>query len=88
MCCIIVPALNNVLSYSFSFRIRVNPNCQSEIGSSNGNNQYNFDPEIFYVDRYYATDIGDGSCSEQKAEAQDNDIFYTISSWYNSYRKK
>ena len=72
-----VPALNNVLSYSFSFRIRVNPNCQSEIGSSNGNNQYNFDPEIFYRDRYYATDIGDGSCSEQKIESADNDIFYT-----------
>lgn len=72
-----VPALNNVLSYSFSFRIRVNPNCQSEIGSSNGNNQYNFDPEIFYRDRYYATDIGDGSCSEQKIEAADNDIYYS-----------
>jgi len=72
-----VPALNNVLSYSFSFRIRVNPNCQSEIGSSNGNNQYNFDPTIVYRDRYYATDIGDGSCSEQKIDSEDNDIFYS-----------
>lgn len=71
-----VPALNNVLSYSFSFRIRVIPNCQSEIGSSNGDNQYNFDPEIFYRDRYYAVDIGDGSCSEQRVESADNDIFY------------
>jgi gliding motility-associated-like protein len=74
-----VPALNNVLNYSFSFRIRVIPNCQSEMGSSNENNQYNFDPEIFYRDRFYATDIGDGSCSEQKVESAANNIYYTDS---------
>ena len=74
-----VPALNNVQSYSFSFRIRVIPNCQSELGSSDGDNRYNFDPQIYYQDRFYATVIGDGSCAEQKAESADSDIYYTDS---------
>ena len=72
-----VPSLNNVLSYSFNFRIRVIPNCKSVTSSINGNNRYDFDPEIFYEDRYYANDIGDGSCSEKSYVFTDNDIFYT-----------
>jgi gliding motility-associated-like protein len=72
-----VPSLNNVLSYSFNFRIRVVPNCKSLTASSNGNNQFDFDPEIYFEDRYYANDIGDGSCSEKSSVATDNDIFYT-----------
>ncbi len=73
----VVPSLNNVLSYSFNFRIRAIPNCKSLTGSSNGNNRFDFDPEIYYEDRYYANDIGDGSCSEKEFAQQDNDIFYT-----------
>jgi len=72
-----VPSLNNVLSYSFNFRIRAIPNCKSLTGSINGNNRFDFDPEIYYEDRYYANDIGDGSCSQKESAATDNDIFYT-----------
>ncbi|MEM6964437.1 MAG: gliding motility-associated C-terminal domain-containing protein [Bacteroidota bacterium] len=72
-----VPALNNVQSYSFSFRVIVTPNCQTIIGSANGDNQYNFDPQIHFQDRYYAVDIGDGSCMEERFESADNDIFYS-----------
>ncbi len=71
-----VPALNNVSSYSFSFRIRTIPNCKTMFASSNANNTYNMDPEIFFIDRYYATDIGDGSCADVRNEALDNDIVY------------
>ncbi|MEM8909797.1 MAG: hypothetical protein AAGD05_18255, partial [Bacteroidota bacterium] len=59
-----VPSLNNVQSYSFNFRIRVVPNCQSIIGSANGDNRFDFDPTIYFVDRFYASVIGDGSCVE------------------------
>ncbi|MFT5165897.1 MAG: hypothetical protein ACI8P3_001128, partial [Saprospiraceae bacterium] len=72
-----VPSLNNVLTYSFNFRIRVVPNCKSLTASINGNNRFDFDPEIYFEDRYYANDIGDGTCSEKKSAASDNDIFYT-----------
>ena len=73
----VVPALNNVQSYSFNFRIRAVPNCRSLTGSSNGDNRFDFDPKIHFVDRYYATEIGDGSCAEIQIDSVDNDIFYT-----------
>ncbi|MBT8220592.1 MAG: hypothetical protein KJP00_12255, partial [Bacteroidia bacterium] len=71
-----VPALNDARSFEFNFRIRVVPSCRSEFGSSDGNNIYQFDPTIYYKDRYYARFIGDGSCSPEIAEALDNDIQY------------
>ena len=72
-----VPALNNVQSYAFSFRIRVIANCEAEMGSANDNNEYDFLPQIYFRDRYYASVIGDGSCSEQIIETQPNNIFYS-----------
>lgn len=72
-----VPALNNVQSYAFSYRIIITPNCQSEIGSANGDNSYSFFPQLYFRDRYYATEIGDGSCSEQIIDSQVNDIYYS-----------
>lgn len=78
-----VPSLNNVLSYSFNFRIRAIPNCKSLTGSINGNNRFDFDPEIYYEDRYYANDIGDGGCSQKEDQAVDNDIFYTDPPTFN-----
>ncbi len=72
-----VPSLNNVLSYSFNFRIRVVPNCQSETSSTSGNNAYNFDSRIYFEDRYYASIIGDGSCSDTQIDTVDNDLVYS-----------
>lgn len=72
-----VPSLNLVQSYSFNFRIRVVPDCKSPNASANGNNQYNFDPTIFFKDRFYASVIGDGSCVLPITDSKDNDIFYT-----------
>lgn len=63
-----VPSLNEVSSYSFNFRILAIPNCKSDVSSSSGNNSYDFIPEIYYRDRYYASVIGDGSCSENLLE--------------------
>ncbi len=63
-----VPSLNEVSSYAFNFRIQVTPNCHSDISSASGNNTYQFIPEIYYRDRYYASVIGDGSCSENLTE--------------------
>jgi gliding motility-associated-like protein len=71
-----VPALNNVSSYSFSFRVRTIPNCKTMFASSSGDNIYDMDPEIYFVDRYYARDIGDGSCANVRNEALNNDIVY------------
>lgn len=73
----IVPSLNEVRSFSFNFRVRLIPNCESLLGSSNGDNTFNFDPEIFYQNRYYAETVSDPSCVEFVNEAVDNDITYT-----------
>ena len=72
-----VPALNDVTSYSFSFRIRTVPNCKSVAGSSDGDNSYDFDAKIVFDDRYYASVIGDGSCVESLADSVASGIFYT-----------
>jgi gliding motility-associated-like protein len=72
-----VPSLNTVLSYSFNFRISVIPNCQSETSSANGNTNYQFDSRIFFADRYYASVIGDGSCSEIQSDTVVNDLVYS-----------
>lgn len=72
-----VPALNLVQSYSFNFRIRVIPDCKSPNASANDNNIYDFDPTIYFNDRFYASVIGDGSCVLPIEDSKDNDIFYT-----------
>ncbi|MEL6865972.1 MAG: hypothetical protein AAFP19_16215, partial [Bacteroidota bacterium] len=71
-----VPYLKSDLLVPFNFRIRVVPNCKSLAGSSAGNNIFDFDPTIHFTNRYYAIDIGDGSCTENVTEWRDNDIFY------------
>ncbi|MFK7807501.1 MAG: hypothetical protein AB8F74_06805, partial [Saprospiraceae bacterium] len=71
-----VPPLNTVLSYSFNFRIAVIPNCQSETSSANGDTDYQFDSRIFFNDRYYASVIGDGSCSTAQKDSVINDLVY------------
>lgn len=72
-----VPALNVVQSYSFNFRIRVIPDCKSPNASSNNNNVYDFDPTLYFKDRFYASVIGDGSCVDPIEDTKDNDIFYS-----------
>ncbi len=72
-----VPALNDVTSYSFNLRIRAIPNCRSLTGSINDDNVFDFDPTIYFYDRYYASVIGDGSCIDYKVDSVDNNITYT-----------
>ena len=72
-----VPALKSGQTVPFSFRIRLMPSCQSELGSSLGNNIFDLDPSIHYIDRHYASFIGDGSCADYIIESRDADIAYT-----------
>ena len=72
-----VPSYNLVTSNAFNFRITLIPKCESEAGSSAGSNRYNFDPVLYYRDRYFASTIGDGSCVLSKRDSVNNDIFYT-----------
>ncbi len=72
-----VPALNDVLSYSFNFRIRAVPSCKALQGSNAGTNLYGFDTEIYWQDRYYGTDIGDGSCSTLEKDSSFTNLSYT-----------
>lgn len=72
-----VAALNNVSYYSFLFRIKATPNCKSLTGSKNGNNRFDFDATLSYTDRYYAKEIGDGSCAIDSLVFVDNDVYYT-----------
>ncbi len=72
-----VPALNDVQSYSFNFRIRALPSCKALQGSNAGTNLYGFDTEIYWQDRLYATDIGDGSCSTFERDSSFTNLSYT-----------
>ena len=72
-----VPSLNEVQSFSFNFRIRVVPNCQSIIGSANGDNLFEFESDIFFKDRFYASEIGDGSCIGEVIDSSSKVISYT-----------
>ena len=72
-----VPSLNAVQTYAFDLRIELVPTCRSATGSSAGNNVFDFDPEISFIDRYYALTIGDGSCSTVRQRAINNDLVYT-----------
>lgn len=65
----IVPSLNRVSSYAFNLRIKATPNCRSLTGSSLSNNNFAFKPKIFYRDRYYAVEIGDGSCAPYRRDS-------------------
>ncbi len=73
----VIPSLNEVRSFSFNFRITAIPNCRSTFGSSNGDNIFDFDPTVYYQNRYYAKIIGDPTCVEFREETVDNDIQYT-----------
>ena len=73
----IVPSLNEISSFSFNFRVRLIPNCESLLGSANNDNTFNFDPEIFYQNRFYAATVSDPSCVEFVNDLVDNDITYT-----------
>ncbi len=68
----IVPSLNRVSSYAFNLRIKATPNCRSLTGSALNNNNFSFNPKIFYRDRYYAVEIGDGSCAPYRRDSVPN----------------
>jgi gliding motility-associated-like protein len=68
----VVPSLNRVQSFAFNLRIKATPNCRSLTGSSRGNSSFDFKPRIFFRDRYYATEIGDGQCAPFKRDSVPN----------------
>ncbi len=73
----IVPSLLKASSYAFDLRIKALPNCRSLVGSSLNNNVFGFKPKIFFRDRYYAQEIGDGSCSPYRRDSAVNNIVYS-----------
>jgi gliding motility-associated-like protein len=74
----VVPSLNRIGSFAFNLRIRATPNCRSLTGSSTNNNNFLFKPKIYFRDRYYATEIGDGSCAPARRDSVRNgNITYT-----------
>ncbi len=74
-----VPALNTAQGVTpvFNFRIRLIPNCRSQAASSNGDNRFQMDPSIYFNDRFYANDIGDGSCTDYIIESETRNVDYT-----------
>lgn len=77
-----VPSLNEVQTYTFNLRIHLLPSCRSNVSSSNGTNLYDFDASITYFDRYYAKDIGDGSCMELINDEVNSTISYEDSPFF------
>lgn len=72
----IVPSYLKATSYAFDLRIKLLPNCSSLTGSSLSNNTFKFNPKIYFRDRYYALEIGDGLCSPYRRDSASNDITY------------
>ncbi len=72
-----VPSLNSGIN-PFTFRIKALANCGSESASSDGDNVFNLDPTIYFRDKLYSEEIGDGSCSNVNVETRNNDINYTL----------
>ena len=64
--------LGNIGNSVFDFRVKVQPNCHSLIGSTNLNNQYLFAPNMYYRKNYYASHFGDGSCAQQELDTARN----------------
>ena len=64
--------LGNVGNLLFDFRVTVQPNCRSLVGSSDLNNQYLFAPNMYYRKNYYAAQFGDGSCAKQQHDTARN----------------
>jgi gliding motility-associated-like protein len=71
-----VPTLNEVQTYTFNLRVHLIPNCKASVGSLDGDNLYDFDATIFYRDRFYASFIGDGSCTEEKVDSVNSIVAY------------
>ncbi|MEO0041107.1 MAG: hypothetical protein RL329_555, partial [Bacteroidota bacterium] len=61
----------------FTLKIKALPNCRSSQGSALNNNRFVFNPTIYYKDRFYANEIGDGSCALRIRDSRSNDIYYT-----------
>lgn len=61
--------LGKLGNYVFDFRIKVQPNCKSLIGSTNSDNRYLFAPNMYYRSNFYASHFGDGSCSKQQLDS-------------------
>ncbi len=72
-----VPSLNLVQNYAFNYRIKLTPTCESEFGSSDLNNFFKLEPKIHYHDRFYASNIGDGSCVLNKTDGIAQNLSYT-----------
>jgi gliding motility-associated-like protein len=73
-----VPSINKLSSVAFNLRIKATPNCASVTGSRDGNNRFEMIPNIYYRDRFYAQEIGDGSCSPYLNETVTNGDEYII----------
>lgn len=72
-----VPSLKSGQSVPFNLRMRLTPNCRSMFASKDGDNIIEFEPTIHYIDRHYASFIGDGSCAEAITETRIGDFFYS-----------
>lgn len=73
----IVPSFQSAWDYAFDLRIKATPNCGSLVGSSSNNAIFDFNPTIYYQDRYYASVIGDGSCTLHQRDSVNSEIVYS-----------
>ncbi len=72
-----VPSYNAVTSYSFNLRVSLTPGCESLSGSALGNNQFQMNPTMYYTDRYFAKNFGDGSCADKRTENRVQKLTYS-----------
>ncbi len=71
-----IPSLNEVQVYTFDLRLKLKPTCESPMGSINGDNIYGIQSYINYTDRYYAKNIGDGTCVSIQGDQAASSVAY------------
>ena len=71
------PSMLNIVDYAIAIRFMALPKCESQTGSFNGDNTYDFDANIYYKGNYHAFNIRGGACVKDTTYNNTNDIAYS-----------
>lgn len=71
------PSMLKILDYAISIRFLAIPKCETNTGSFNGDNVYDFDANIFYKKNYHSFNISNGACVVDTIYNNSSDISYS-----------
>ncbi len=71
------PSMLNINDYAIAIRFIAIPRCESNTGSLDGDNAYDFDANIYYKKNYHSFNISNGACVQDTVYNNPNDIVYS-----------